>query len=135
VAVRRRAGPGLAHARIEAQVADQLARALEAVDVADRCQQAGGDDHVHAGHAHQPPDLRRLKRVACDQALDCGDLRVEELDLAHAAVDRLALLERQLQRGEPCAALDTEQIRERRTAHPAGASAPRGSRSSRASAP
>jgi hypothetical protein len=91
-----------------AQVADQLAWALEAVDLADRGQQAGGDDHVHAGHAHQPPHLRPVKRVACDQALHCGDLDVEQLDLAHAAVDRLALLERQLQRGEPCAALDAE---------------------------
>jgi hypothetical protein len=40
-----------------------------------------------------------------DQPLDRGDLRVEELDLADAAVDRLALLERQLERAQPFAAL------------------------------
>jgi hypothetical protein len=51
-----------------------------------------------------------VKRVAGDQPLDLGDLCVEELDLAHAAVDRFALLERQLKAGEPAAALDTEQV-------------------------
>jgi len=50
-----------------------------------------------------------------DQPLDRGNLRVEELDLAHAAVDRLALLERQLQPGEPLAALDAEQVTDRWT--------------------
>jgi hypothetical protein len=45
-----------------------------------------------------------------DQPLDRGDLLVEELDLADRAVDRLALLERQLQPGEPLAALDAEQV-------------------------
>ena len=44
----------------------------------------------------------------------CGDLAVEELDLAHGRVDGLALGERQLLLGQPAAALDAEQIRRRR---------------------
>ena len=49
-------------------------------------------------------------------------------------VDRLALLERQLEPGQPRAALDAEQVRAPAACPAAGASAPRGSRSWRASA-
>jgi hypothetical protein len=112
VPVRRWAGPGLAHAWIEAEVADQLGRALEAADVADRSQEARGDDHVYAGHADQPLDLLGAQCGLGDQALDCGDLGVEELDLAC--------------RRRPCRA-----PRAPAPARPAT----RGSRSSRASAP
>jgi hypothetical protein len=44
------------------------------------------------------------------------DLGVEELDVADPGIDRLALLQRQLQTGEPRPALDPEQIRARRLA-------------------
>jgi hypothetical protein len=44
----------LAHARIEAQVADKLALPGEAVDVADRGEKRRGDDHVDARDGHQP---------------------------------------------------------------------------------
>ena len=46
-------------------------------------------------------DLGRLERLTRDQSLDRGDLCVQELDVAHAAVDRLALLERQLEPAQP----------------------------------
>ncbi len=39
-----------------------------------------------------------------DQPLDCRDLTVEELDLADASVNGLALLQRQLQASQPVAA-------------------------------
>jgi hypothetical protein len=113
VAVGRGTGPGLAHPGIEAEVADELARALEAADVADRGEEARGDDHVDAGHAHQPPDLAGLERALRDQSLDRGDLRVQELDLADRGVDGLALLDRQLDAGEPAPALDAEQVGDR----------------------
>ena len=98
-------GPGLADLRVKAEVADELARVLETVDVADRREERRGDDHVHAGHAHQPRISADSSASSGDQPLDLGDLAVEELDLAHRAVDALALLGRQLQRGQPLAAL------------------------------
>ena len=109
----RWAGPGLANTWVQAEIAHELARVLKAVDVADRCEEARGDDHVHAGHTHQPPDLRRLERGLGDQPLDLGDLAVEELDLAHAAIDGLALLGSQLQPREPSAAFHAEQVAHR----------------------
>ena len=53
-----------------------------------------------------------------------ASLAVEERDLAHGAVDRFALADRQLLLGQPAPALDAEQIRRRRavlqTAHQNG---------------
>jgi hypothetical protein len=74
---------------------------------------AGGDDHIDSGHRHQPSDLARIERGACDQPLDLGDLPIEQLDLAHCRVDRLALLLGQLELGEPAPALDPEEACER----------------------
>jgi hypothetical protein len=68
-------------------------------------------DHVDARHGHQPPQLGRLERLAGDLPLDRSDLWVEELDVAQARRDRLCLLERQLERAQPRAPLDAEQIR------------------------
>jgi len=91
------AAAGLAHARVQTQIADEFARIAEAVNVADRGHKAGGHDHVDPGHGHQPADLDRGQRLASDQPLHLRDLCVEELDLAHARVDGLALLDRQLE--------------------------------------
>ena len=46
--------------------------------------------------------------------LDLGDLLVEELDLAQTAVDRFALLDRQLDLAQPFAAGEAEQVADRR---------------------
>jgi hypothetical protein len=72
--MRRRGGPGLANLGIEAKVADELARVLAMLDVTDRGQERRGDDHVHAGHAHQPLNLHRAERGFGDQPLGSGDL-------------------------------------------------------------
>ena len=48
---------GLAHARVEAEVADQLPGGREAADVADRREQRGGGDEVDAWQGEQPPHL------------------------------------------------------------------------------
>src|SRR5262245_43370772 len=45
----------LTHARVEAEVTDELARCGEAVDIADRGEQRGGGDEVHAGQGEQSP--------------------------------------------------------------------------------
>ena len=63
------AAAGLAHARVQTQIADEFARIAEAADVADRGHKAGGHDHVDPGHGHQPADLDRGQRLASDQPL------------------------------------------------------------------
>jgi hypothetical protein len=68
---------------------------------ADGGHERGGNDHVDAGDGPQPLDLRPGQRVGGDQPLDPGDLRVEEVDLAQAGVDGLALAQRQLLVGQP----------------------------------
>jgi GH15 family glucan-1,4-alpha-glucosidase len=50
-------GARLAHAWVEAQVADKVARGGKARDVADRRHQRGGGDRADAGEAHQPTHL------------------------------------------------------------------------------
>ena len=80
-------------------------------------------DHVDPGHGHQPArPPAELSASRGDQPLDRRDLGVEELDLAQRRVDRLALLDRQLELGQPRAPLDPEQIGDRRRGRPAGAS-------------
>jgi hypothetical protein len=49
-------------------------------------------------------------------ASTAANLAVEELDVAQAGRDRLRLLDRQLERRQPLAGLDAEQVRERRLA-------------------
>src|SRR5215211_7648818 len=80
-----------ARARIEPQIGDQLPRAAEPADVADRGQKRRRADHVHPGHGHQPACLRRAQRLAGDQPLDRSDLPIEELDVAQRRLDRLRL--------------------------------------------
>ena len=68
----------------------------------------------HARHRHQPSDLRPVQGLAGDQLVDRGDLCVQERDLPQAGIDRLALLERQLEISQPPAAHDAEQVSEPR---------------------
>src|SRR4051794_8405793 len=106
----RRRVAGLADARIEAEVADELPLPGEAPDISDRGEERRGGDHVDARDRHQSPDLRRGQSVAGDLFLDLGDLLVEELDLAQTAIDRLALLDRQFDLPQPFAAGEAEQV-------------------------
>jgi hypothetical protein len=105
-----RPGSGLANARIEAEIADHPPWRRKAPDVADRCTERRRRDHVHARHAHQALDLRRVKHVGRDHSLDVGDLLVEEVDLAQRGVDGLALVDRQLEPLEPAPAGEPEQV-------------------------
>jgi hypothetical protein len=96
------------------EIGGQLASVAEAADVADGGHERRGDDHVDAGDGHQPLDLGPGQRLGGDQPLDLRDLAVEEGDLAHGGVNRLALGERELLLGQPGPTLDAEQIRRRR---------------------
>lgn len=67
-------------------------RVPEAVDVAD----AGHERHrglqVHPRHRHQPANLLRADGGLGQRTVDRGDLLVEEVDLAQATLDGLALV-------------------------------------------
>ena len=67
------------------------------------------------GDGHQPLDLRPAQRLGGDELVDLRDLGVEEVDLAQAGVDGLALADRQELLGQPGPALDSEEVRGRRT--------------------
>ena len=96
-----RPGAGLTDPRVEAEICGQLAPVGEAADVADGGHEGRRDDHVDAGDGHQPLDLGPAQRLGGDQLIDLRDLRVEEVDLAQAGVDGLALADRQLLISQP----------------------------------
>ena len=121
---------GLADLRVQAEVGDQLAAVGEAADVADGGHEGRGDDQVHAGDGHQPArPAGQFERLRRDHPLDLGDLAVEEVDLAQPGVDGLALLDRQLQLGQPRPALDCRTGRSPAGGPSGAGSGPRGSRS------
>ena len=95
------ASPDWRTLRVEAEIGGQLAPIGEAADVADGGHERRRDDDVDAGDGHQPLDLRPAQRVGGDELVDLGDLGVEEVDLAQAGVDGLALADRQLLLGQP----------------------------------
>jgi len=101
-------GAGLVHARVEAEVGGELAPVAEAADVADGGHERGRDDHVDRGDGHEPLDLRPGEGVGGDEPLDLRDLAVEEVDVAQARVDGLALADGELLVGQPVPALDAE---------------------------
>src|SRR5215211_2281405 len=114
VAVTRRGLAGLANAGVEPDVGDELSRRLEALDVADRGSEGRRRDEVHPRHAHQPADLRGFERRSRQHPLCLCDFAIEEVDLAQAAGDRLALIGWQGERLEPLPTAHPEDIRHRR---------------------
>jgi hypothetical protein len=98
------------------EVADELARIMEAPDLADGGDERRGGHQAHAGDGHQPLDLCRGQRTLGDHALEDRDLGVEEVDLAQAPIDGLTLVAGQLELGQPCAAALAERVCHRRAA-------------------
>jgi hypothetical protein len=86
-----RLGAGLAHARVEADVADQMRGGREATDLADRTDQRRRGHEVDAGKRHQPLHLLGGECELGKRPIDHGDLGGQEVDLAQARLDRLAL--------------------------------------------
>jgi hypothetical protein len=99
--VARGPGPGLANARVQAEVADELARAAQATDVADRRDERARGDRADARDSHQPQHLGLAQRLTGDRCVQCRDLRIEEVDVPQAPGDRLALVGGQLQLRQP----------------------------------
>ena len=92
---------GLPDARVDPEVADQLLGGREAVDVPDRGDQGRGGRDVDPGDRHQPFDLGALEGVLGELAVDVRDLGGEEIDLAQARFDGVALIVGEFELGEP----------------------------------
>lgn len=71
---------GLTHTRIEAEVAHQLLRLAETADVADRRDDAGGNDGIDTGDRRPPTDLRIVNRFAGDVAIKVGKILGQPVD-------------------------------------------------------
>ena len=87
-----------------------MPRAREAPDVADHGGQRDGGHDVDAWDRHQPPHVLVAEHLLSDDRVDLGQLVAEEVQLAQAGVDRQALVEWQLLRGDPRAALLAERV-------------------------
>ena len=95
---------------MQTEITDQLLRRREAGDVADRSDQGDGDDHVHTGDGHQPPDVVAGQRMPGEIALDPLQILAEAVDLAYVALDRQTLVLRQRLHREPGPAFPIEQV-------------------------
>jgi hypothetical protein len=110
VSVARGREAGLAHACVQAEVADQALGRFEAADVADRRDQRRRGRDVDAGDRHQPLDVGAGQRVLGEVAVDAGDLCVEEVDLAQARREGVAFVDGQLELGKPAASALAEDV-------------------------
>lgn len=87
VSVMRSAKSGLANPRIEAEVADQLLRALEAADIADGCHQSTRYGKVDAGDREQPPDRGIIHCVFGDLPIENRKVVAEPVEFAYMPLD------------------------------------------------
>jgi hypothetical protein len=83
---------GLADARVEPEIPDQLARAREAVGVADDGDQRERRHGADAWDRHQPAHLGPSERFACELSLGELDLQRERVMEPQVAVDLLTLV-------------------------------------------
>ena len=72
---------GLAHARVQSEVGDELAGVAEPRTVADRGQERVGRDHVAARHGQKPLRLGPVEHLLGDGPLGLLDLYLKEIDL------------------------------------------------------
>ena len=82
----------LAHPRVQAKVADELARALEPPDIADRGHDAGGDGQVDACDRDQTLDRRVVESLLGDLAIEEDQIFGEPVKFAHMPVDGAAFV-------------------------------------------
>ena len=98
---------GLADARVEAEVADQLARRGEAADVTDAAMKVAAVCTLTPGTLISRSTSGQASACLAISRVERRDLAVEEVDLAQAAVEGQPLVDGQLERrrasaGRPC---------------------------------
>jgi hypothetical protein len=102
---------GLAHLRIQPELGSQLAAAQNRPGCPTVAMRVAAKIRFTPGTVISRGISGQASNLLCDQSLDGGDLAVQEFNMADTGVDGLALLDGELQTGQPLAALDPEQIR------------------------
>jgi len=100
----------LAHARVEAEVADELLRSVEAPHLANRGHDGKRHDHVDAGDRHQPLDRFVRQRRTSQIALDDLEVVGEPIELAQVTLDGKLFVLRQDLVKKPCPSARPAQI-------------------------
>jgi|SRR5271165_6636366 len=101
---------GLPHPRVQADVADELLGAGEPAHIADRRDQAGGDDQVHAGDGQQSLDRRVVDGSLCDVSVEHVEVFAEPIELPQMPCNRGPLIIRQRLSTEPIPAWSSKQV-------------------------
>ena len=104
---------GLAHARVEPEIAHQLLRAGETADIADRRHQPRRNRQIDTGDRHQPLDRHIVQRTLRDLAVEDVEVLGETVKLTDMPLDRGALVVGNQLARQPCPAAPVEQIRVR----------------------
>ena len=91
-AVVGRPQPGLTDPRVEAEVADELLRAVKTGDVADRRHQPRRYRQVHAGDGQEPIGADVFEPGLGDRPVQHPEILPEPVELADVPGDRLALV-------------------------------------------
>lgn len=85
---------GLAHRRVQAEIADQLVRRGEAGDVADGGQHPNSHHHVHAADGHQPPDPVILQSPLGQSLVANRQIPGAVVQIGQVSLDRQLLIRR-----------------------------------------
>ena len=101
---------GLAHARVEPEVADEPARAREALDLADRGDERERDRAVDAGDRQQPLHGGRGEADLGQLAVDESELLTGDVEPPQRRGDGDLLIDGQWLPGQPSTALLAEQV-------------------------
>jgi hypothetical protein len=83
---------GLAHPRVETQIADQPLRGGEPLKVPDRGHDRQGHGGIHARDGQQPADLGAFQADPAEFGVDDPQLLAVEVELAQQRPDRLVLV-------------------------------------------
>src|SRR5215204_168665 len=103
-------GPRLPDTWVQAEIAHQLLRAVEASDIANGCSHRERHHHVDARDRHQPLDALICERGAGEVALDHLQVLAETIELAKVPLDGKPLVLRHGLLDKPGTTLGSTQI-------------------------
>ncbi len=101
---------GLVHAWVQPQVADQLLRAGETGDVADRSQDAGSDDGIHSTDRHESLHVRLIECPLRQVLVDHQQLGGESVEFIEVTQHQAFLIDGHGQLFEPGTPLLGEEV-------------------------